>query len=122
MRPNNTTDKLTHFISTELKSRQEEVPLLQHYIDYAKCEPLHLKNNVVKELFMKILNVVLGHSNLPQNMKGFTELHVDNLFVSYIAFVKSDMNCNYLAKKLISWFNENRAAKKRKRFRVSFPR
>ena len=44
---------LTSYISTVLKSRQEEAPLVRHYIDIAKCEPLHLKNNVCKELFIR---------------------------------------------------------------------
>ena len=34
---------LTQYISTELKSRQEFVPIVGRYIDIAKCEPLHLK-------------------------------------------------------------------------------
>ena len=46
--------KVLNFISKELKSRQEETPLFENYIDYARCEPLHLKNNVMKELFMKV--------------------------------------------------------------------
>ena len=44
--------QLTHFIAIELQSRQMQVPLVEHYIDVAKCEPLRLKNNVIKERFM----------------------------------------------------------------------
>ena len=40
--------KVTSFISNVLKSRQEEIPLVKHFVDTAKCEPLHLKNNVCK--------------------------------------------------------------------------
>ena len=39
---------LTSFIGKSLKSRQEKIPLAGKYIDKAFCEPLHLKNNVVK--------------------------------------------------------------------------
>lgn len=37
---------LTKYISTELKSRQEEIPLVGEYIDLAHSEPLHFKNNL----------------------------------------------------------------------------
>ena len=39
---------LTSFIGKSLKSRQQEIPLVGKYIDKTYCEPLHLKNNVVK--------------------------------------------------------------------------
>ena len=40
--------KLTSFIGKSFKSRQEEISLVGKYIDKVYCEPLHLKNNVVK--------------------------------------------------------------------------
>lgn len=40
-------NKLTQYISTVLKSRQEEKPLVGAYVSLAKCEPLHLKNNCI---------------------------------------------------------------------------
>ena len=46
--------KLTSFISKELRSRQEEYPLVDSYVDRAKAEPLHLKNNTVKKCFIQI--------------------------------------------------------------------
>ena len=54
---------LTSFIK-ELKSRQENTPLLGEYIDRAKAEALHLKNNVVKEFFLKLLLIVSFQSDL----------------------------------------------------------
>ena len=44
-------NKLRSFISNELKSRQLEFSLIGKFIDMAKAEPLHVKNNTVKELF-----------------------------------------------------------------------
>ena len=38
--------KLTNFIGQKQKCRQEFIPLVGSYIDVAKSEPLHLKNNV----------------------------------------------------------------------------
>ena len=42
-----------------LESRQEFVPPLGKYVNAGKAEPLHLKNNVCKEMFSKILQVVM---------------------------------------------------------------
>ena len=44
--------KLLAYIGKELKSRQLRLPLIEHYIDVAKAEPLHLKNNTIKERFV----------------------------------------------------------------------
>ena len=69
----------TNFIR-DLKSRQEDVPPIDKFIDRAKCEPLHLKNNVVKELFMKILLVVFACSNL-KDTKNFIDIKENSLFL-----------------------------------------
>ena len=98
---------LTQYISKVLKSRQEEVPLLEQYIDFAKCDPLHLKNNVVKEAFCKVLDIVVMEANLSPDIKMFKDIPEENLLKVFINFVKVEMNSNLLAKKLISWFNEN---------------
>jgi len=55
---------LTAYISKTLKSRQEEVPLIGKFVDLAKAEPLHLKNNVTKEMFVKLLKICTAQSNL----------------------------------------------------------
>ena len=98
---------LTKYIAT-LKSRQEETPLIGEYVDLAKCEPLHMKNNVCKEMFMKIIKIVMSQNSVPTHVKSFKDLPEQNLFLISINFVRSDMNYNYLAKKIITWFNENR--------------
>ena len=69
---------------------------------------------------MKILKIVLSQSNLPLSIKSFNELADDNLFVVFIKFIKSDMNCNFLGKRLISCFNENKEAKKEREFGFRF--
>ena len=48
--------QLTNYIANTLKSRQVTLPLIDIYIDCAKAEPLHLKNNTIKERFMIIFN------------------------------------------------------------------
>jgi len=113
--------QITTFISKELKSRQEYLPLVGKYIDYAKSEPLHLKNNCVKEMFMKVLNkVVLPEANIPTTVKAFSDLQENNLFKIFITYVHHDMSCNKLSKKLTTWFNENKTQKDNKVFNFRF--
>lgn len=108
---------LTQYIAKELNSRQEYAPLVGSYIDLAKCEPLHLKNNCCKELFMKVLAVVFKEATF--SSKVFKELPEDNLFVYFINdCVKKVMQCNQLGKKMISWFNES--SQKEKEFGYRF--
>ena len=59
--------KLTSFISNELKSRQEEYPLVDIYIERDKAEPLHQNNNTIKERFMQILNMDITEQRKNQN-------------------------------------------------------
>ena len=114
------SQNLTSFIGKSLKSRQEEIPLVGKYINKAYCEPLHLKNNVVKEMFLKIMNITLSETILPKNLKSFHNLSEGNLFFDFIQSIKNRMNCNFLAKKIIAWFNENQDAKKQKDFAFRF--
>ena len=111
---------LTSFIGKSLKSRQEEIPLVGEYIDKAYCESLHLKNNVVKEMFLKVINITLSETILPKTLKSFYDLSEGNLFFNFIQSVKNGMNCNFLTKKIIAWFNENQNAKKQKDFAFRF--
>ena len=56
--------KRMYYQNQQYKSRQETYPLVDSYIDYAKAEPLHLKNNTVKERLMQIFKLCLSQSNL----------------------------------------------------------
>lgn len=96
---------LTNYIRG-MKSRQEDIPLMGEYIERAKSEPLHLKNNIVKELFLKILLVVIAHSDL-KNVKTFNEIKESTPLFIFSCFVKSDMGCNFLITKLKQWYNDN---------------
>ena len=120
IKPVTMRSNLTSFISKQLKSRQEEEPLVGAFVDLAKCEPLHLKNNTVKERFVKILKIVISQANLPAEVKCFKDLPDDNLFVHFIKFIRVEMNSNYLAKKIIAWFNENKVSKQQREFGFRF--
>ena len=64
---------------------------MERYIDFAKCEPLHLKNNVCKEMFMKNLAVVLCEANISTSVKLFKELPENNIFSMFVTFIKKEM-------------------------------
>ena len=81
--------KLTSYISTVLKSRQEEAPLVRHYIDIAKCKPLHLKNNVYKELFIRFWKDLFC-THVFAKVKSFSNLPEDNIFCVFVAFVRKE--------------------------------
>ena len=104
----NARNQITTFIGKQLKGRQEHYPLVSKFVNKAYCEPLHLKNNVVKERFLKILNVVVTESDIPASVKCFADVSESNLLSLFFdSLVKKTMNCNYLSKKLKQWFNEN---------------
>ena len=96
--------KFTNYISNTLKSRQEKVPLMGRYITEAKADPLHLKNNVCKEYFIKFWSLI--YSGSADNAKSYSLLKDKNILVLFVNFIRKDMNLNALAKKMISWFNE----------------
>ena len=88
-----------------LKSRQEFVPLVEKYIDKAKAEPLYLKNNVCKEMFMKIWDVVISVAQVNTNIKQFKYIPHNNLLYVFVQFVCKDMKSNKLAKKLKEYWS-----------------
>jgi len=90
--PNIARSKVTSYIAS-LHSRQEYKPLLGVYIENAKAEPLHMKNNVIKEQFMKLFKIWSGakkYSDIPQN----------SLFFDFVNFVHDKMGYNFLSKKI----------------------
>ena len=98
--------KLTSFISNELKSRQLKFPLIGKFIDMAKAEPLHLKNNTVKERFMCLFRIGVSQSKL-QSVKCYREISAEYLYYKIVNFIRTAMNCNFLHKNIVRWFNDN---------------
>lgn len=96
--------KVTTYISKTLNSRQEEVPLVGEFIDCAKAEILHLKNNCAKEMFIKLLKI--SCFGLPK-CHCFSKLPANCLFVKFVNAVEKDMKSNILYDKIKQWFNEN---------------
>ena len=94
--------KLLAYIGKELKSRQLRLPLIEHYIDVAKAEPLHLKNNTIKERFIILFKIAIGEMVSSSNIKCFSDLSVDSLFLKFVQFLQKQMACNFLANKIKS--------------------
>lgn len=97
----------TQYIKS-LNSRQEFVPLVGEYVDKALTEPLHLKNNVCKEIFMKIWYLVIGVAGISNSIKLFKGIPDSNILSVFVQFLCKEMKSNKLGKKLIEWFNETR--------------
>ena len=38
----------------------KKLPLIEHYTDVVKAEPLHLKSNRMKERFMNLFKIAVG--------------------------------------------------------------
>ena len=95
------------------------LPLIEHYIDVAKAEPLPLKNNTIKERFMILFKIAIGQMVSSSNVKCFSDLSVDSLFLKFVEFVRKQMACNFLANKIKRWFNE-KGGKNEKEFSFRF--
>ena len=54
-------------------------------MDKAKYEPLHGKNNTVKELWKKLLLVAVGCTKF-SGEKKFSELRTDSLLVKFVRY------------------------------------
>ena len=99
-------NKITTFISTCLKSRQEEIPIVGSFVDRAKSEPLHIKNNTIKELYSKLLLISTSQSEF-KNAKCFKDVPTDSIFFKFVSFIHDNMMCNFLSIKIKKWFNES---------------
>ena len=67
-------------------------------------------------MFLKVINITLSETTFPETLKSFYDLSEGNLFFNFIQSVKNGMNCNFSARKMTVWFNENQNAKKQKDF------
>ena len=63
---------LTSHIANQWKTKQIKSPLIGEFVKCAKAEPLHLKNNIVKEWFKDLLKICVSQLNLKQ-FKSFKE-------------------------------------------------
>ena len=108
-------DKLTGFIRN-LKCRQEFVPLVGDHIDCAKDEPLHCKNNTVKELFTEMFKVSYTQGSL-EKIKKFCDIPEESIFWKFLTFIRQKIG-KKLFNAIRKWYNENQ--NKRNETELSF--
>ena len=92
----------------DLRSRQEFVPLFEHYIDRAKTDPLHLKNNTVKELVIVLHKLAIGFSNIDK-IGCFKLIPEDCVYFKFMQFIRKTMGAGELYSKIKKMFNEQKS-------------
>ena len=91
---NESSEIVTAFLTKFHKDLQL---ILGQFVSCAKAEPLHLKNNTVKEHFMKLFKICTAETNF-RNFKNFKDLPSAALFVKFVIFIHNEMNCNFFIK------------------------
>ena len=69
---------LTSFIGKSLKSRQEKILLVRNILTR------NTVSRVVKEMFLKVMNIILSEMILPKTLKSFYDSLEGNLFFDCI--------------------------------------
>ena len=69
---------LTSFIGKSLKSRQEKILLVRNILTRKTV------SHVVKEMFLKVMNIILSEMILPKTLKSFYDSLEGNLFFDCI--------------------------------------
>ena len=85
--PSTAHSKLLAFIAKDLRSRRYQFPLIGKYIDVKKQEPLHLKNNTIKERFMILFKIVMAESRL-WSAKSFKDVPGNSLLRTFVSFLR----------------------------------
>lgn len=85
--PSTAHSKLLAFIAKEVRSRPYQFPLVGKYIDVKKQEPLHLKNNTIKERFMILFKIVMAESRL-WSVKSFKDVPGNSLLRTFVSFLR----------------------------------
>ena len=102
--------KLATYVGEVLKSRQVCRPRLGKYILKAKADPLHIKNNVCFDMFIRLWVLIYGGVDVDKDVV-YDELADDcpqHVLVRFVRFVKKDMKLNRLSNQMIKWCNETK--------------
>ena len=117
LKPATKREKVTSFISQQ-KSRQEFLPLVGKFIDRAKAEPLHLKNNAWQQWNMSVLNYALSKSNI-DNCNSISDVPPNSVFGKYYHCIRFIVKATRLAKKNRKWFAGDRSKNKQLEYRFT---
>ena len=117
LKPAKKHEKVTSFISQQ-KSREEFPPLVGKFIDCAKVEPLHLKNNAWQHWNSSVLNYALSRSNLG-NCNSILDVPSNSCFGKYYHCIRFMVKATRLARKIRKWFAGDRAQNKQLEYRFT---
>ena len=110
LKPSTKREKLTSFIAQK-KSRQEFPPLVGKFIDRAKAEPLHLKNNAWQQWNLSVLKYALSRSDV-STCKSIVDIPPESCFGRYYNCLRFHVKATRLAKKVRKWFADGREKNK----------
>ena len=102
LKPSTKREKITSFTSQQ-KSRQEFPPLVGDFIDKAKAEPLHLKNNAWQQWNFFVLKYALSRTDV-RNCDTVFEMLTNSCFGKYYHGIRFMVKATRLAKKIRKWF------------------
>ncbi|XP_070545138.1 uncharacterized protein [Ptychodera flava] len=109
-KPKTVRQRITQFIASQ-KSRQEFVPPLGRFIDFARVEPLHLKNNAWQYYFQMLLTDAVVHTSQSDIDKGvqIENLPRESCLYKFLFALKYNVKVGKLYRKIVKYFNENNA-------------
>ena len=110
LKPSTKREKVTSFIAQK-KSRQEFPPLVGKFIDRAKAEPLHLKNNAWQQWNLSVLKYALSRSDV-STYKSVVDIPPESCFDRYYNCLRFNVKATRLAKKVRKWFADGREKNK----------
>ena len=117
LKPSAKREKVTSYISQQ-KSRQEFPPLVGKFIDKAKADPLHLKNNAWQHWNASVLKYALSRSNLG-NCESISDVSPNSCFGNYYYCIRFLVKATRLAKKIRKWFSDGRTKNKSLEYRFT---
>ena len=117
LKPSTKREKITSFISQQ-KSRQEFPPLVGNFIDKAKAEPLHLKNNAWQQWNSFVLKYALSRTDV-RNCDTVFEVPTNSCFGKYYHCIRFMVKATRLAKKIRKWFADDRTRNKQLEYRFT---
>ena len=102
--------KLASHAGEVLKGRQVCRPRLGKYVLKAKADPLHIKNNVCFDVFVRLRVLIYGGVDVERDVsyEDLVDEQPSHVLVRFIKFIKNDMKLNRLSTKMIKWCNETR--------------
>ena len=110
LKPSTKREKVTSFIAQK-KSRQEFPPLVGKFIDRAKAEPLHLKNNAWQQWNSSVLKYALSRSDV-STCNSIVDIPPESCFGRYYNCLRFNVKATRLAKKVRKWFADGREKNK----------